>query len=835
MDEVRGKLDQWMKQAVALDQWEMLQEARHSTSVVDFFTAANQTLRLVSSLPFTSQELVIQYSEIMMQTTLHYAELLEQLCIKDIDAAKPTTPTTPRQHRRTKSRGLIDSQLSDEDLTSALTPTMTLLPSAFVVKLNDIIASKQQFETITEGIEEIKYQLSETSEVTEESTVDDVTEMSNDDFENLESDTKSAKATPMQSLFIRLDLVIDDLISMLVEQLREMIRSELCSVIDHVQKDIQKNYKKKHLVEKDIVSLYGSYTAESLRKFMDGYLTPQLQQFASGMYTDVFDLVMTKLFALFLSEITDMILPPFSEEKIESITDAQIYALKILVKNVVYYFSGSDNSGLKKQVLEKESRFILQIFNLQAKTTQQAIDLFSKFEKRPNLNKTSALKDHHIVQFLATRASHDKLAAQFCKAHAKKTQTQRVVQLFGLDSGTELLLICKFYTGGLIGSSSTCYLTKTSLCFENPSSRLTNIRAQLYHGSFASPSFGRIYLADITEIQYTSTLMFKSRIRVVFGTSLYTFYFQKKETREQLLDALTKQLGGVGNTKVTITQSESGKGLFSLFSRHSAAAVQETQHEESDDLGTVVGFNKSERNKILLTRLGITYNDDIHLIERIQCSIVADNVNGFLYVFNTCICFESVSPVNGTERYRVISNWNNITSIEKSKTAITIHSNQDLKLKRFGKQQDQVLSLLQHTKQEFLNTVTMSFKELSTLQEQHDWQGYLRKWLENVSPVLASADVSCSLNESVVEGRVFVTNTAVYFTPYTNDVDAFCNREGFVHIDLNNLADVKVKRKGEKKTATLKDSKRNTALTLTGSKSKEFSKVCDQLKDLIAV
>jgi hypothetical protein len=212
--ELHGTLLRWMHQAVLHDNFLPLTDVLHSSSVVDLFTAANQTLDHMSKSYFVSTDTLTQFAEVLTQVAVEYAKELKSRCTMELEVsnctASPASAMQPKHRKGVSSIFDVGARLMSRTASSvpedeAEPPVLPCKISLqFIVKVNDVEAAKQQLENLMDSVEETK----------------DLYESNDTESEEDSSESVDEDSTPLQLAYAQLNAIQDELLVLITCQVR---------------------------------------------------------------------------------------------------------------------------------------------------------------------------------------------------------------------------------------------------------------------------------------------------------------------------------------------------------------------------------------------------------------------------------------------------------------------------------------------------------------------------------------------------------------------------------------------------------------------------------------
>lgn len=422
--ELAETLKTYMTRSIALEKWERCnEEVLHSHSVVDFFTSAFQTLEYISNADFVTESLLDKYSLVVGESITSYAKQLEQLCQKEVSNLAETNLPYQQEHGKDtpvpkkKKRNIFKLRFKTTFLQSThehdVVDMMYVTPE-FVVKLNNIEATKVQFQDWVKTLMEEKSLFRDTdidSRVVDDDEDSDADEQSES---NMDESIKN-----MKSVISTLSKILKNLQVLIVRQFQPFVRPAINKVLRMSREGIKKSHVK--LPEAELRSIYGRQAQKLLNDLLlESVLTPNLAILSENIYEGAFTKILTGIYKEIMDECVQILAPPSAVHKKCSncIDSAQEVILRHLVEHIDHYFYG-DGEGLSHKTLNRNKRFFLQVFQLYSMDTERLINLCEKLKGVSSTHPDSITYDH-VMAVISGRYYTDKVAKKYFKrVHAQ--------------------------------------------------------------------------------------------------------------------------------------------------------------------------------------------------------------------------------------------------------------------------------------------------------------------------------------------------------------------------------------------------------------------------------
>jgi hypothetical protein len=561
MVELKELLMGQMKRSVQLDKWKRINdEVLHSSSVVDIFTSATQTLDFIHHIDFMQEELLANFAKTVGEVIVEYAKIVQELCLKDVmKMVEPVERDTQSSQdsspvpRSSLSFVLNLKQFAPATLTKNYDPTEETISisTEYVVKLNDIEAARAQYKEIIQALTRDPEMSNDASVVQDDhSNADENTDTDTDsdtsDSEDEAENTQSIENTPayLQTTLASMTVVAHDLDTLIVGQFRPFVKNILGAIVDQLNNTVKKNDMK--LSNEEIKQRFGTWAMNYFKdQFLEFILSPNLATLSENIYESGFSSILEQLFTLIMSEFANMLIPAYSLSTTnqEGLNKVQLLVMKVLIKQCEEYFYG-DGEGLSKPAILRGKKFLDQVFQLFELDTQRLISLYSQFHTMQDTSKY-AIKGYHILAVLNERSPWDKEAKQFYNIHKKEAIELYLMQEFCISesaTNSEILMVHSSYNGHLMKgkyyllTNYLLWIPNLSLIKRKDNQFCQNRTAvDRYSGKF------KVYLGDITQVEPRNSLVKRKIVLHLNGHAPLKVYFRRSKKRDRLLNALLDQ------------------------------------------------------------------------------------------------------------------------------------------------------------------------------------------------------------------------------------------------------------------------------------------------------
>jgi DNA-binding Xre family transcriptional regulator len=689
--ELHQRLIGHMQRAIALDRWKRTNnEVLYSDSLIDFFTSANQIVTFVNELEFLSQSLLERFAVVIGQCVVEYAKALERLCLKEI-----MTDDTANNNNKDKSVEQKTTFFNIKALTSATSKSssdskhhgVTITPE-FIIKFNDIEASRAQFKQIIESLKTTKLaliaqaKLEDVEDSEEDSILADSETINEDESSDSDSDDESEEdesekedsiTEELKKTLYELDVISDDLISLILSQFDPHIKLGISNAMQQVKKIVKKS---DPLSDDKIIKEYGSQVNKTFHQFFFAdILTPNLEVLTDNIYDEAFKKILARTFSNILRYCVELLIPSatFGSDITEPLDHAQIILLKKLIKFCSDYFYGG-GEGISKTTLTREQRFIDRIFKLMSMDTDRLIEIYMKFTGKNAPQ--SSVKGYHILAVISSRSKVDKVAANFLKQNQQPALQLFLVHEFALTEDAEKTPIISSHSAMNDKlKKGTCFLLPNYILWSPSTAFRKNVDPQftknrtavdIYSGKF------KIFLKDIKSMKPMNPFMSKG-IKFYLQSSKNTMkiHMDNRTIRDTLMNAIVSEAKRQQNN-ITILEARS-QGISASIplrtkkknGRVGGPTRVLTMPEEALSTINPAMVSSKDIAKVLQSRFGIS---GANLVERYACSCTVSDTNettGTLYLFDTCFCFDSLGnyTIDDTD---LISSWYRVVTISKN-------------------------------------------------------------------------------------------------------------------------------------------------------------------------
>ncbi|KAL9642398.1 hypothetical protein ABK040_014241 [Willaertia magna] len=550
MEELHTLLSKWINQSISLDTFEPITASVfYSTSVVDFFTSANQTFEMIKNLEFKNSKLLERYATLVIQaTTLEYAKKLYDLCAEDLKS-QVQSPEKPKSLLVKLSDEFIPKYFKNDNSNNNNNNNLNVgITKQFVVRLNDIEASRQELKSICHTIFDNSTWLEyEENEENGEQLLDDDSKSNLDeiDFEAIESKINQKNRRTVKIVekkenesvkqFTKVfNELLNDLILMLVNILNNAINTTVTKVMDLAKVELNNP----NLEKSDVISQFQSKSDQIIQSTLfDKVFTPILEILSENCYKDLLKRILQQLFITFVNELSNILFDPniFTKKSSERqfLTKQQVYVLESILDLAIIYFCGNsddddsnnhskenslqntpniedndedsdedensddeeeEEEGLSREFAKKKSKVLRKLIKLYNTPTSTLIKLLQKFKQHPKLEQSYPIKSYHLIIILYSRKRIDENAHKIVKEYKSTVESQRLQFKFNiyekynvienLNKNLNIIYRVPCLEGTKI-APGTLYLTNCYLLFEF---KLSNTE---YH---------KIYLKDITKL-----------------------------------------------------------------------------------------------------------------------------------------------------------------------------------------------------------------------------------------------------------------------------------------------------------------------------------------------
>jgi hypothetical protein len=694
--ELKNRLITYMQRSVALDKWDRLNEqVLHSTSLVDFFTCAFQTLEFLSKLEFINSNLLNRFEqEVLSEVVIEYAKILKELSIRDVmienQNENSVTVTIPSSCvLNTKGLCLL-FKMKDE------TVNVVNITTQFIIKLNNIEASRDQYKQLIEATMDEKIYFKE----------DDPLDTDSEDNNDTESEEDESTAKYSDTLFA-LSEIEQELIVLIASQFEPFIRSSLSQIMNNIKKIVNNNTSSA-LTEEQLIKQYGNTVTKMLEtSLLELAITPNLSTLSENIYNTAFLRILSQIFAIVVRECVNLLLPSatFGVDSQDVLENYQIVLLKHLIRYCEEYCYGS-GEGISRQVIAREKRFIDKVFQLYELETLKLIELYNKYTSTNNTNR-SGLKGFHILAVINTRVKYDKEANNFFSKNREKALELFLVNEFALplqslSTTTEKYLIQCSHCGnerlvkGYYFLTRDYFLWKPISIFKgvDPSFLQQDSAIDVRTGKF------KIYLKDVTSVRPLDPWITKG-MKIYYNDYRVKIHLGNRPLRDKLMKLIVTQCKNIGNSSVQILEarkrsiSQSITRTHKIF-RNLSTTTTSQSHEVASSSPKMNTMTWTEVDQLLQKRFDIS---NTKLLESYNCSCCLmsqqSEMKGTLYLFDSCFCFDNLNAMmmmtmmdsNSEEDDNIIVvSWVRVMGVRPSldQTELTILLNDGRELKIFN-------------------------------------------------------------------------------------------------------------------------------------------------------
>jgi hypothetical protein len=441
------------------------------------------------------EKLLDKFSVVVGECIVTYAKILQETCTREIVAHSEAIEeqrqadnatimhnnTAAQQAKKNNFLKLKLNTLHKKKEEQRVVPgEIVYVTTEFIVKLNNIEASRTQFRDWVKALMEAKssfrevdlsYLENEDDEYSDDSTLGEEnnhTASSNDSDEDddnnkrtgnnslassnsasVASKSRDPSIRDMRGIMNSLSIILHDLEILVASQFRPYIKECFSNILTHMRKLMKRSLDN----EENDIQKYGVMAAKMLKdNFLEAILTPNLAILSENIYEQSFLSILAQIFSLILNDCTQLLIPfsSFIRKKENILDKGQIRILKHLISTCEDYFYGN-GEGLSKNDISRKKRFIAQLFQLFEMDTPRLISLYNKVngsnvmnngDRRRGGNKANEqgsknheiswpIKGYHILGVLSTRS--DGIANKFFNEHLNEALSLYLVQEFSLS------------------------------------------------------------------------------------------------------------------------------------------------------------------------------------------------------------------------------------------------------------------------------------------------------------------------------------------------------------------------------------------------------------------
>lgn len=636
--EVKEKLMGYMQRAVALDNWlKMNDEVLHSSSLVDFFTSAGETLSFISKLEFTNYSLLSSFGLALGEVVVEYARILKSIALKELSSSAKNESKTKTNERPCLLNliGLCDKYKLNEEERDVVNIT-----ERYVVLVNNVNGAISQFKTIIQSINDEKSQFDDQSSDSDTNT--DLSSESDSYNSDDESDSDN-----IRNIFVTVKTINNELISMIVNQFDPFVRISFSNILDQYKNiNVEEAKKREKNAAKQLSSM-----------LFDTAITPNLTTLSGNIYEAAFMQTLSQVLSVIFQEVSSIFMPPIPSDKDNSgiMSEGQRELLNSLTLFCEDYFYGA-GEGLSRDQITRQKVFLRKVLKLYSLTTDRLIEIYPKFSVASS---SRSLKSYHLLAVICSRSTTDPVAATFVEKNKTKVEELYLTNEFAInpDESTQQPLIVKTnHCGNERLRKGYYYLTRYHFLWSPQGVLRGSNEIFLNNESMIDTKTGKfkLSLSEITAIRPIDPWITKGmtiymssipRIKISLGT---------RKLRDELLDCIVKQAKQIGNTitvrptkKLSVTGSITRTHkIFKPFSSVNPQTQKEDVSESTISTSERINVLTLDEAQVQLQiRFGIP---GAILKQRFNCARLEDSqrVNGVLYLFDTCFCFDALSDLS---------------------------------------------------------------------------------------------------------------------------------------------------------------------------------------------